>query len=285
MQSFYPWLDHVALATDSLDRAAVAWERLGFTLTRRSSHSGADGPWGTGNHCMMFHEGYFELIGVTDAALYHEHLRVLLDRYTGLHLVALGTDDSDVTHADVRKRTDAIGEPYAIARQVPFGNGSREGRFRITEIDPAWFPEADLFFCQHDTPDVLWQADLMRHANGATSLAGVVLVCDDPAEVAGRMQQVTGVTPSSGETGPVLDLQRGRVELQTPRAFADRHAGSVPPPTPWVGAVMFGVSDLAVTRSVLSANGVEAMADGGCLMVPPHETDGACVVFEPARRG
>jgi len=274
------WLDHAALATDSLDRASAAWERLGFTLTPRSSHSGAEGPWGTGNHCMMFREGYFELIGVTDAALYHEHLRVLLDRYTGLHLVALGTGDSDAAHAEVRKRTDAIGEPYAIARQVPSGTGSREGCFRITEIDPAWFPEADLFFCQHDTPDVLWQEDLMRHANGVTSLAGVVLVCDEPAEVAGRMQQVTGVTPSSGETGPVLELQRGRVELQTPQAFSGRHTGIVSPCTPWVGAVMFGVLDLADTHSILSANGVEAMADGGRLIVPPHETDGACVVFE-----
>ena len=280
-----PWLDHVALATDSLDRAAAAWERLGFTLTPRSSHSGADGPWGTGNHCMMFREGYFELIGVTDAALYHEHLRVLLDRYTGLHLVALGTDDSDATHADVRQRTDAIGEPYAIARQVPFGTGSREGRFRITEIVPAWFPEADLFFCQHDTPEVLWQENLMGHANGVTSLAGVVLVCDDPAEVAARLQRVTGVMPKTGDAGPILELQRGRVELQTPQAFPDRHGGIVPPLTPWVGAVMFGVPGLAVTRSVLSASGVEVMAVGGRLMVPPHETDGACVVFEPARRG
>ncbi len=279
-EALTPWLDHAALATDLLDRAAAAWERLGFTLTRRSSHSGADGPWGTGNHCMMFREGYFELIGVTDAALYHEHLRVLLDRYTGLHLVALGTDDSDATFADVRSRIDAIQEPYAIARQVPFGEGSREGRFRITEIDPAWFPEADLFFCQHDTPDALWQNDLMGHANGATSLAGVVLVCDEPDAVAGRLQQVTGVAPTSGEAGLVLNLQRGRVELQTPQAFSESHAGAAPPVTPWVGAVIFGVADLAVIRSVLSANGVEYTARDGSLLIAPDETDGACVVFE-----
>jgi hypothetical protein len=229
---------------------------------------------------MMFREGYFELIGVTDPALYHEHLRILLNRYTGLHLVALGADDSDATFADVRARTDAIEEPYAIARQVPFGEGSREGRFRITEIEPAWFPEADLFFCQHDTPDVLWQDDLMRHANGVTSLAGVVLVCDEAVAVAERLQLVTGVTPTEGEAGLVFDLQRGRVELQTPQAFSEHHAGVAPPVTPWVGAVMFGVSDLAATRSALSANGVEVMADGGSLMVPPNETDGACVVFE-----
>lgn len=275
-----PWLDHAALATDSLYRAAVAWERLGFTLTRRSSHSGADGPWGTGNHCMMFREGYFELIGVTDAALYHEHLRVLLDRYTGLHLVALGTDDSDASFAQVRSRIDAIQQPYAIARQVPFGAGSREGRFRITEIDPAWFPEADLFFCQHDTPDVLWQVDLMGHANGVTSLAGVVLVCDEPDAVAGRLQQVTGVAPTSGEAGLVLNLQRGRVELQTPQAFSESHAEAAPPVTPWVGSVIFGVADLAVTRSVLSANGVEFTARDDSLLIAPSKTDGACVVFE-----
>jgi catechol 2,3-dioxygenase-like lactoylglutathione lyase family enzyme len=275
-----PWLDHVALATDSLDRAAAAWERLGFTLTPRSSHSGADGPWGTGNHCMMFREGYFELIGVTDPALYHEHLRVLLDSYTGLHLMALGTDDSDATFAEVRAHTPAIQEPYAIARQVPFGKATREGRFRISEIDPAWFGEADLFFCQHDTPEVLWQEDLLHHANGVTGLAGVVLVCEEPDATADKLSAVTGVAPVTRETGLALPLARGRVELTAPAVFAEHHAGISPPLTPWVGTVIFHVADLGRTHAVLTARQFTVTKTAAGLLVPPTETDGATVLFQ-----
>ncbi|MBT5435222.1 MAG: VOC family protein [Alphaproteobacteria bacterium] len=277
-----PWLDHAALATDSLDRAQVAWERLGFTLTLRSSHSGSDGPWGTGNHCIMLREGYFELIGVTDAALYHEHLRVLLDCYSGLHLVALGTADSDATHTEVSGRIAAIGEPYPIARQVPFGEGTKEGRFRITEIEPAWFPEADLFFCQHDTPDVLWQPDLLDHANGAVRLNGVVLVCDDPGAVAARLALVAGVEPTEEEGNLIVVLSRGRIVLQTPQAFAERHGGVVAPTTPWAGAVMFQVEHPARTQAYLEDRGVqfEAGVRPDSLLVRPEQTDGACIIFE-----
>ena len=64
-------LDHVALVVPDLDAAAASYRRLGFRLTAKSSHKGAlpsgeIGPWGTGNYCAMFEQGYFEILGITD---------------------------------------------------------------------------------------------------------------------------------------------------------------------------------------------------------------------------
>ena len=277
-----PWLDHVAVATDSLDRAAAAYRQLGFKLTRRSSHSGKDGPWGTGNHCAMLRDGYFELIGITDPALYHDHLKAALARYTGLHLLALGTSDSDRTHSAVAARGAPIKTPYDIARQVPFGDGEKEGRFRITEIEETWFPEADFFFCQHNTPDVLWQPDLLDHPNGVMALASATLASPDPAATAQRIESVTGVSPDAVGAGFLFNLARGAIEVIPPDDVSKRFPGVVPPVSPWVAAVTFRVSDLDLIRGVAHAGGIElnTLDDGG-VWVGPQSADGAVVVFHP----
>ena len=276
------WLDHVAVATDNLDRAEAAYRRLGFNLTRRSSHSGADGPWGTGNHCAMLREGYFELIGITDPALHHEHLKTALARYTGLHLVALGTCDSDRTHDDVQARGVMIKVPYDIARQVPFGDVTRQGRFRITEIEQAWFPEADLFFCQHETPVVLWQPDLLEHPNGVTSLAGVTIVSAEAQETARRIALVTGVDGKAFGDGYQFNLSRGTIDVVSETSIAERFPGVVSPILPWVGAVTFTVSDIGLVQDLARRSGFTVDRHGdGSVWAEPEYAEGSIVVFRP----
>lgn len=277
-----PWLDHVALATDDLDRAAAAYRRLGFNLTPRSSHSGDDGPWGTGNHCAMFRGGYFELIGITDPALYHDHLKTALARYTGLHLIALGTDDSQSAYRDAVSRGATIDEPYRIARQVPYGDATREGRFQITQVDPAWFSEADFFFCQHHTPDVLWQPDLLDHPNGVTGLAGVTLVAGDTVTTARRIAAVCGVAGTETDDGHRFALARGTIDVVSVDGLGAHFAGTVPPVLPWIAAVTFTVSDLQKVETLASDQGMDLVAtSNGGVWIKPEDTDGAVLVFQP----
>ena len=66
-------LDHVGFMVHNLDAAAARWERLGFLLSRRSRQMGkvpgkSDmAPWASSNHCVMFDQGYLELIGITNS--------------------------------------------------------------------------------------------------------------------------------------------------------------------------------------------------------------------------
>ena len=76
-------LDHVGLAINNLEVGRQAYEKLGFTLTSRSIHSGSREPggsvepFGSGNHCAMFEKGYFEVMGLTDPNLYSSALSML----------------------------------------------------------------------------------------------------------------------------------------------------------------------------------------------------------------
>ncbi len=87
-------LDHVGVGARSLDGLAAAYARLGFTLTPMARHRGK----ATANRCIMLARGYLELIAPVDAAV-PDRLHGQLDRYAGLHIVALGIEDSDATLA------------------------------------------------------------------------------------------------------------------------------------------------------------------------------------------
>ena len=81
-------LDHVGLAVRDLEKARLAYDRLGFTLSPRSMHSGSlepGGPvvrWGSGNHCAMFKQGYFEVLGLVEPDK-PSNVKRMLDLYDG----------------------------------------------------------------------------------------------------------------------------------------------------------------------------------------------------------
>ena len=282
-------LDHVGLATADLDRARDAYRRLGFRLTRRSSHSGpvgedgAVGPWGTGNHCAMFRRGYFELIGITDAALHHDHLAARLDKYGGLHLIALGCADGHGLAAALGARIDGVAAPYDFSRDVPHGDGAREAGFRIVQLDNDIWPDGDLFFIQHLSREVLWQPDLLDHPNGVTALAGVTICVADLAASRARFATLLddagdgGGAAAGGEAR--FDLRAGWLALIDEAALAARYRGVTPPVLPWVAAVSFEVADRRGLADLLAANGVGAHHGDGALWVAPDDAEGAVVEF------
>jgi hypothetical protein len=54
-------VDHAVVVVGDLDRAAENWQRLGFTLSPRGTHSAK---LGTGNYTIMLDPDYLELLGV-----------------------------------------------------------------------------------------------------------------------------------------------------------------------------------------------------------------------------
>ncbi len=91
-------LDHVGVGARDLAPLATAYERLGFTLTPTARHRGK----ATGNRCIMLDHGYIELIALIDPSM-PDKLQAQLDRYAGLHIIALGIEDSDATLDRLRR--------------------------------------------------------------------------------------------------------------------------------------------------------------------------------------
>lgn len=278
------WLDHVALVTPDLDRAYEVYSRMGFNLSPRSSHQGrleADGPielWGAGNHCAMFSTGYLEILGITDSDRYCEHVQILLDHYSGLHLIALGCADIE-QRIDILKRN--LGQEstfYDVSRDVPLvSGGSEEATFRILQLPDETFPEADLFFIEHKNTEVLWQPELLQQPNGVIGLSAITVCSDIWKDSAERLSVALAVTPVATDEARKFLLSHGEIEIMAPNAFSSRFETVAPPVLPWVGAVEFAVTDIGKTRRFLQRNqfDVQALQDDSVWV----DAEGAVMVF------
>ena len=276
-------LDHVALVTGDLAASRDDYEKLGFTLTRASSHKGritADGPivpWGSGNHCAMFNRGYFEIMGLCDPNLYHEPFRAALSRFHGVSMVALGCESAQAFYQGFQGGRMA---PVEVRRDVPFGGSTREAVFRIVRPQEGAFPEAELVFIEHASREVLWQKPLLEHANGVTGLSGITLCSSSPEETAARFERCTGLGGTAVDNSPYFALDDGYVELTTPEKVLSRYPGAVLPAVPSVGVVEFLVDDVDATKRFLEGAGVTPHASNEGVWIRPERAGGVILEFK-----
>jgi catechol 2,3-dioxygenase-like lactoylglutathione lyase family enzyme len=282
-------LDHTGVAVRDLDAGQAAYARLGFTLTPRGFHSGAVTPggpvvpWGSGNHCAMFEDGYLEIIGIVDPDL-HNTTKTLLDRYEGAHIVAFGSGEADAAFAALSARFEGVCAPMRLERPAAFGPDDEETRlaaFRNINLEPGLCPEAKFIFIEHLTRDVLWQPHLMAHANSAIGLAEIGLCVADVEATSERLGRLLGLTPKDAMPGVAqLTLQRGKVYVMNETGMQSWIPGITPPCLPYVATIGFSVRDLDAARKHLADNGV-AYAEHSypAIWIGPQYTHGPVISF------
>jgi hypothetical protein len=98
---------------------------------------------------------------------------------------------------------------------------ARDVRFRTTYLDPAKVVMGRVYFCEHQTPDLVWRPEWQTHPNGALASARVVVATDDPRRTAILFRSLFGgdaVADLSERC--VMTAGTTKVELATPRAIA-----------------------------------------------------------------
>jgi hypothetical protein len=282
-------LDHIGVAVHSLDEGETAYRRLGFTLTTRSIHSGSQTPggpvtpWGSGNHCAMFRDGYLEILGITDSNLYSS-ANALLDRYEGAHIIAFGSGEADAAYTALSARIEGVSPAAALERMADFGPDNAEqklAQFRNIYVDRAVIPEAKLIFIEHVTPDVIWQPHLMDHPNGAVKLAEVALCVPDRADTCARFNKLLGRAPKDlNPEFSAYEMERGRVYVLSEKGMQSWAPGVTPPASPYVAGFGFEVTDLAATKTFLEGQGVTYQDHPyPAIWVGPEYTKGPVVSF------
>jgi catechol 2,3-dioxygenase-like lactoylglutathione lyase family enzyme len=279
-------LDHVGFMVRDLDAGAERWRKLGFLLSRRSPQMGkvpgvADmAPWATSNHCVMFEYGYLELIGVTNPENFNPWTR-FLDRFEGAHITALRCREADAAYASLSERIEHFDPPLQRLRNAPYGDGERPFKFRNIFSQDAYFPEGRYIVIEHQTPEVIWQKELMIQPNGAKAFRELIF-CAEPADgTLDRLCRISGETADSEGERAVLHLGGGgTLSVMAPAAFAARYPGVPAPATPSAAAAVIAVDDLGLLTGILAENGVAAVAsERGSLWVAPEAANGAVIEF------
>lgn len=251
-------IDHVAHFVPHIDAASAALEQAGFTLTPFSEQShrlepgGPLTPAGAGNRCVMLREGYLEFLTPTGDTAIAQQLRGAIQRYTGLHLIALGTVTPDADHARLAKMGFSPLPPVALQREIGTVDGHDTARFTVVRVPPGAMAEGRIQYCQQHTPELLWQSRWLEHRNHARSLAAVIICVTDPQQAAQRYARYTGLLAQVSGTQWRIDTQRGSLLFVTP-AVVEKKFGITAPALPWIVGYVLTSDSLAATRDTLNA--------------------------------
>lgn len=188
-----------------LGAAAAVWEKLGFAVTPVSHHEVGGKPAGTSNRCVMFEQGYMEILAPTLDTPNAQRVRDRMKRFVGVHLCCFGTPAADAEHARLAAQGFEPEPVVRLERQV----GQDKVQFKVVYVPPGKMAEARVQYCEHLTPRQVWRDGFVN----AFRLRAVYVVADDPEEVAARWGRFGGLLPRPEDGFVRLDTARGQVRI------------------------------------------------------------------------
>jgi len=267
-------IDHAVILVRDLERARLAYTRMGFTLTPRGTHS-----LGSQNHCIMFERDYLELMAVPRPHPALQYFSDFLSQGEGLGALALATDDAGALYAELAADGIAAEAPLDFSRPVA---DLGEARFRIMPLPRDASPGCLMFACQHFTRELVWRPAYARHAVGATQIAALAVVVEDTARAASTYASVFGVRPQEIDEGLLVHTGSAPIALASRWKLGHRLHGVGLPlrPRPLVAGLFIRVADRAHAAEVLRRNGLRPVRlPDGSLAVNAEDAHGVAVVF------
>jgi len=272
-------IDHVIVGVRDLEQGRASFERLGFAATPRGRHVG----WGTANYCVMFQNDYVELLGIVDPAAFTNDLDRFLERREGLLSLALRSTDPEGTRAAWQAAGLAPNEVGDLGRVL---EPHTELRFKNVMLAPDAAGGLPLFACTHLTPEPMRRPEWLEHANGATGIASITAVVDDPAAYAEPLAKVFGASTLT-DTDDTLAVHSGRgvLVLVTPDDLEMLHPeleGLLEPDGATLAALSLRVRDPGATAAYFDAQGVAyRRSASGAIGIAPQDAHGVMLEFVP----
>jgi hypothetical protein len=280
-------LDHIVHTVRDLDAAAASYQRLGCTVGARNRH-----PWGTHNRLVQFSGFFIELLTVAEpdklgddalSRLFGAPNRDFLSRHEGFWGLLLESRDASGDAAQFRDAGIAAAPAVRFEREGkrPDGTSVRVA-FSLAFARDAK-AEAGFAVCQQHFPESFWNAAFQSHPNGASGVAGVVMVAENPSDHHVFLSAFTGERELlATSNGISVKTPRGTIEVMTPEAYAS-HFGVAPPSIgegARLAALILAVRDSARLAAILADAKVERVNRMGRIIVGPDTMMGAAIVFE-----
>jgi catechol 2,3-dioxygenase-like lactoylglutathione lyase family enzyme len=228
-------LDHIVHAVRDLDAAAEFYSRAGFTVGARNRH-----PWGTHNYIVQFPGVFIELVAVAEperipparprSMSFGITISEFVARHEGLAMLVL---EGKGAAADAEAfRAAGIGDfdVFEFARDARRPDGSTvKVAFSLAFAADPKASDIGYFTCQQHYPENFWNPAFQTHANGATTVEGVVMVAENPADHHIFLKAFSGVDDlKSTSHGIRLETPRGEIRMMDPQAYRSQFAATPP---------------------------------------------------------
>jgi hypothetical protein len=200
-------LDHaVIMVRDRMEALAPGVEAQGYTLSETATHN-----LGSWNRLIVLEHAYIELLGWPAGTV--PARKEIADSPLGLEALVLRTQDAQATYERLRDAGYAVNAVQKLTRPATLDGQRVEARFDTVRFAVQPVPGIRVYFCQHLTPECVWQPALMRHANGARAVAEITAEAHDPAALAQAFARVADTVPSAASDGS-WEVPLGHTQLR-----------------------------------------------------------------------
>ena len=266
---------------------ATQLQRLGFQVSAVNVQTNADAsgnltPSGTSNRLARLRRGYLEMLAATHDTPLATQFKTSIARYEGLHLIAMAHDDIPAQRERLIASGFAMQPTVQLDRKDKTLPGEPRVAWHVLRPEAGVMHEGRVQFTKSLTPDVLWQDDLLVHANAADALTDLLVIPADFDEATQRFARYTGVSPRIAGKLSVLDLARGRIILAR-AGDASFLPSYVAGPLPYMAGQAILSRNLDATRSALSAGDILPLIDReGMILLSPKDALGSYMLFHAA---
>jgi len=272
-------IDHVVIVVRDLELARDTFARMGFTVTPRGVHT-----VGSQNHCVMFGRDYVELLASPEENPHpsRQYYTEFARQGEGLAAIALQSRNAKGAYTELLWAGFGPADPLDLARPVALPGGTRDAKFRITQIPPGATPGGRVFVCEHLTRDLVWRPEHQRHANGATELAAVAMLCDDVARAVKPYERLFDVKAKEIAEGLLVETGGAPLAFVTAPSLARRlpEVWVSARPAPLMAVLFVRVADRKAAAVALAAGGLKpARMPDGSIALGADVAHGVAVVL------
>ena len=147
-----------------------------------------------------------------------------MDASIGINGVVFKTKDINETQIRLKKAGFDSNPPMAFHRPVKTHGRVMNAKFQTTTVRSGIFPGGRVYFCQHDTPDLVWRSEWQTHPNGAQSIMEFVTVTNYCEREIKRFATLlnTDVKKAGNDTNYV-NLNSCCITVLTPKQYLARY--------------------------------------------------------------
>ncbi len=190
--------DHLVLMMrDELMQRAPRFEQAGYRLTALSVHN-----LGSINRLIPLDTAYIELLGWPAGK--PPARKEIADQPLGLDALVFRSEDAGATHARLCELGFDVNPVQRLERPLQFLGETQMARFDTVRFATQPVAGLRIYFCQHLTPEFIWNEPALDHANGAIALDRIVIEAPDANMVATQLSKVANATAQAGDDGAYI---------------------------------------------------------------------------------
>lgn len=199
--------DHlVVMMRDQLEDQAVLLEKDGYRLTDLSVHN-----LGSMNRLITLDTTYIELLGWPKGQ--EPRRKEIAQQPLGLDALVFRMDNAQNVHDRLAGLGYQVNPVQALERELDVDGKTHTARFATLRFSEQPLPGLRLYFCQHLTPEWVWNTAVMHHPNGVCALHELEIEAPDAGQVATTLAHLISARAEQRPSGWLINLPNLRLNI------------------------------------------------------------------------